>query len=101
MNFRKEKACDGKQSNSRLSGRNLPFISVLQLTGNDAKEDEGQSKEPTSGTEKEYEDKVKEKKKAEIEAKKEAIRQEDIAKGVYVPVLMLPATEPKKGVANT
>ena len=46
------------------------------------------------------EDKVKEKRKAEIEAKKEAIRQEDIAKGVFVPVSMLPAAEPKKGVAN-
>ena len=44
--------------------------------------------------------KVKEKRKAEIEAKKEAIRQEDIAKGVFVPVSMLPAAEPKKGVAN-
>ena len=50
---------------------------------------------------KEYEDKVKEKRKAEIEAKKEAIRQEDIAKGVFVPVSMLPAAEPKKGVVNT
>ena len=49
---------------------------------------------------KEYEDKVKEKKKAEIESKKEAIRQEDIAKGVFVPVSMLPAAEPKKGVAS-
>ena len=42
----------------------------------------------------------KEKKKAEIEAKKEAIRQEDIAKGVFVPVAMLPTAEPKKGVAS-
>lgn len=53
-----------------------------------------------NGKQKEYEDKVKEKRKAEIEAKKEAIRQEDIAKGVFVPVSMLPAAEPKKGVAN-
>lgn len=53
-----------------------------------------------NGKQKEYEDKVKEKKKAEIEAKKEAIRQEDIAKGVFVPVSMLPAAEPKKGVAS-
>ena len=53
-----------------------------------------------NGKQKEYEDKVKEKKKAEIEAKKEAIRQEDIAKGVFVPVAMLPIAEPKKGVAS-
>ena len=53
-----------------------------------------------NGKQKEYEDKVKEKRKAEIEAKKEAIRQEDIAKGVFVPVSMLPAAEPKQGVAN-
>ncbi|MGO5443729.1 DUF4368 domain-containing protein [Faecalimonas sp. LCP19S3_D12] len=53
-----------------------------------------------NGKQKEYEDKVKEKRKAEIKAKKEAIRQEDIAKGVFVPVSMLPAAEPKKGVAN-
>ena len=53
-----------------------------------------------NGKQKEYEDKVKEKKKAEIEAKKEAIRQEDIAKGVFVPVAMLPTAEPKKGVAS-
>ena len=46
-------------------------------------------------------DKVKEKRKAEIEAKKDAIRQEDITKGVFVPVSMLPAAEPKKGVVNT
>ena len=54
-----------------------------------------------NGKQKEYEDQVKEKRKAEIEAKKEAIRQEDIAKGVFVPVSMLPAAEPKKGVVNT
>lgn len=53
-----------------------------------------------NGKQKEYEEKVKEKRKAEIEAKKEAIRQEDIAKGVFVPVSMLPAAEPRKGVAN-
>lgn len=53
-----------------------------------------------NGKQKEYEDKVKQKKKAEIEAKKEVIRQEDIAKGVFVPVSMLLPVEPKKGVAN-
>ena len=37
-------------------------------------------------------------KKAEIEAKKAAIRAEDIAKGVFVPVSSLPQREPMKGV---
>ena len=32
--------------------------------------------------------------------KKEEIRQEDIAKGVFVPVSLLPPAEPKKGVAS-
>ena len=41
---------------------------------------------------------IKEKKKAEIEAKKAAIRAEDIAKGVFVPVSQLPTREPQKGV---
>ena len=35
---------------------------------------------------------------AEIEAKKAAIRAEDIAKGVFVPVSILPQREPMKGV---
>ena len=35
---------------------------------------------------------------AEIEAKKAAIRAEDIAKGVFVPVSSLPQREPMKGV---
>ena len=34
----------------------------------------------------------------EIEAKKAAIRAEDIAKGVFVPVSSLPQREPMKGV---
>lgn len=44
------------------------------------------------------EDKIKKRKKAEIEAKKAAIRAEDIAKGVFVPVSSLPQREPMKGV---
>ena len=36
--------------------------------------------------------------KLEIEAKKAAIRAEDIAKGVFVPVSSLPQREPMKGV---
>ena len=42
--------------------------------------------------------KIKGRKKAEIEAKKAAIRAEDIAKGVFVPVSSLPQREPMKGV---
>ena len=55
-------------------------------------------KRKASGAQKRYEDKIKKRKKAEIEAKKAAIRAEDIAKGVFVPVSQLPAKEPKKGV---
>ena len=44
-----------------------------------------------------YEDKIKERKKAEIEAKKAAIRAEDIANGVFVPVSTLLQREPQKG----
>ena len=51
-----------------------------------------------SGAQKRYEDKIKERKKAKIEAKKAAIRAEDIAKGVFVPVSSLPQREPMKGV---
>ena len=55
-------------------------------------------KRKASGAQKRYEDKIKERKKAEMDAKKAAIRAEDIAKGVFVPVCNLPAREPKKGV---
>ena len=54
-------------------------------------------KRKASGAQKRYEDKIKERKKAEIEAKKAAIRAEDIAKGVFVPVSSLPHREPQKG----
>ena len=54
-------------------------------------------KRKASGAQKRYEDKVKAKKKAEIDAKKAAIRAEDIARGVFVPVSSLPQREPQKG----
>ena len=54
-------------------------------------------KRKASGAQKRYEDKIKERKKAEIEDKKAAIRAEDIAKGVFVPVSSLPQREPQKG----
>ena len=54
-------------------------------------------KRKASGAQKRYEDKLKAKKKAEIDAKKAAIRAEDIARGVFVPVSSLPQREPQKG----
>ena len=57
-------------------------------------------KRKASGKQQEYYERTKAKKKAEMDAKKEEIRQEDIAKGVFVPVSLLPPAEPKKGVAS-
>ena len=54
-------------------------------------------KRKASGKYQAYENKIKDKRKADIDAKKAAIRAEDIAKGVFVPVCQLPAREPKKG----
>jgi hypothetical protein len=48
-----------------------------------------------NGKQKEYEERVKAAKKTEMDAKKNAIRAEDIAKGVFVPVSNLPKAEPK------
>ena len=52
-------------------------------------------KRKTNGKQKEYEEKVKVRRKEEIEAKKEAIRAEDIAKGVFIPVSMTARPEPQ------
>ena len=49
-----------------------------------------------SGAQKRYEDKVKAKKKAEMDAKKAAIRAEDMAKGIYTPVGKLSRQEPQR-----
>jgi hypothetical protein len=49
-----------------------------------------------SGKQKEYEDRIKAAKKVEMDAKKNALRAEDIAKGVFVPVNTIPKKEPKK-----
>ena len=54
-------------------------------------------KRKANGKQKEYEERTKAKKKAEIEARKAAIRTEDIAKGVFIPVSSLPQREPQKG----
>ena len=49
-----------------------------------------------SGAQKRYEDKIKAGKKAELDAKKNAIRAEDMAKGIYTPVGKLPRLEPQR-----
>lgn len=54
-----------------------------------------------SGAQKRYEDKVKAKKKAEMNAKKAALRAEDIARGVFIPVGQSPKQEPQKAPAQT
>lgn len=45
---------------------------------------------------KEYENRTKEERRLRMEAKNEAIRKEDMAKGIFVPVCLLPKAEPKK-----
>ena len=52
-------------------------------------------KRKASGAQKRYEDKIKAKKKAEMDAKNNALRAEDVAKGVFVPVSNMPKLEPK------
>ena len=54
-------------------------------------------KRKANGKQKEYEERTKAKKKAEIEARKQVIRTEDIARGVFIPVSSLPKLEPRKG----
>ena len=53
--------------------------------------------EDVNGKQKEYEERTKAKQKAEIEARKQAIRTEDIARGVFIPVSSLPQLGPRKG----
>ena len=54
-------------------------------------------KRKASGAQKQYEDKIKAKKKAEMDAKKALIRAEDMKKGVFSTVGQLPKEEPHKG----
>ena len=54
-------------------------------------------KRKANGKQKEYEERTKARKKAEVEARKQAIRTEDIARGVFIPVSSLPKLEPRKG----
>ena len=54
-------------------------------------------KRKASGAQKRYEDKIKAKKKAEMDAKKALIRAEDMKKGIFSTVGQLPKEEPHKG----
>lgn len=54
-------------------------------------------KRKASGAQKRYEDKIKAKKKTEMDAKKALIRAEDMKKGVFSTVGQLPKEEPRKG----
>ena len=53
-------------------------------------------KRKASGKQKEYEERIKAAKKAEIEARKAAIRADDIEKGIFIPVSDLPHQEPQR-----
>lgn len=52
-----------------------------------------------NGKQREYEERTKAQKKAEIEEKKRAIWAEDMAKGIFIPVSNLPQSEPKRATA--
>ncbi len=52
-----------------------------------------------SGWQAMYDAKNRAKKKQHMDGMKEELRREDIAKGIFIPVMTLPVTEPKKGVA--
>ena len=56
-------------------------------------------KRKASGAQKRYEDKIKAKKKAEMDAKKALIRAEDMKKGVFSTVGQLPKEEPHKATS--
>ena len=54
-----------------------------------------------SGAQKRYEDKIKARKKAEMDAKKDAIRAEDMGKGVFTRIKDMPKQEPKRAALPT
>ena len=56
-------------------------------------------KRKASGAQKRYEDKIKAKKKAEMDAKKALIRTEDMKKGIFSTVGQLPKEEPRKATS--
>ncbi len=86
----------------------LPAIAEVELTPEELEEirkreerkdklHQNYLKRKASGAQKRYEDKIKAAKKAEMDEKKNAIRAEDIARGVFIPVSNLPKREPQKG----
>ena len=56
-------------------------------------------KRKASGAQKRYENKIKAKKKAEMDAKKAMIRAEDMKKGIFSTVGQLPKEEPRKATS--
>ena len=53
-----------------------------------------------NGAQKRYEDKIKAEKKAEVEAEKAALRSEDMAKGVFIPIRCLENQESQKATLS-
>lgn len=53
-----------------------------------------------NGKQKQYEEKIKAERKADMDSKKAAIRAEDMAKGIFIPLGALPKQEPKIGTAT-
>lgn len=58
-------------------------------------------KRKASGWQREYYDRTKSEKRRKIEDAKAAIRAEDMAKGVFIPVSQLPKQEPQKAPGQT
>jgi hypothetical protein len=53
-----------------------------------------------NGRQREYEERVKNGKRQKIEAQKAALRVEDVAKRVFIPVSNLPKAEPQKLIST-
>src|SRR5699024_1349653 len=53
-----------------------------------------------NGKQKEWEERYNAKRKAQVEAAKAAIRAEDMAKGIFIPVNQLPRQEPRKATVS-
>ena len=53
-----------------------------------------------SGWQRQYEERTRAAKKAKIDAGKAAIRAEDMARGLFIPVSQLPKQEPQKALAQ-
>lgn len=53
-----------------------------------------------NGKQREYEDRIKTEKRRQMEAKKAALRAEDMANGVYALTSSLPRKEPQKGILS-